>query len=487
MVMNMQNLAGVLTRLGLRSVRGAHDWGQHEPASHLVDGSVGDNDFNLLTSFSLLGLVSIGLICIVTSVLLSRFLEEHLLRRDAVVMQEFVERIAQHHDPRGYFTTTYSPKDDELNDFFKDIVHMPDVARINAYSRSGTVLWSSDSSLVGREFGTNDELKEALAGDLVYEKGKISKTEKAEHISFNRTVHWFVENYIPIRDPATDVIVGVVEIYRIPVALAKSIADGRKLVWSSIILGGIFLYLSLFWIVRRAHRLIHLQHQTLLGQTRLATIGEMASSVAHSIRNPIASIRTSAELALEDEQESATAESLRDIIGEVDRFDGWIRELLSFAKERGDPKAEADLAAVIADSVESFRTRAARQGVEILTAIQETLPVVSGEARLLVQVVNSLIANALDAMPQGGKLTLNAAHSGSSACLTISDNGFGIPSDKLEGLFDPLVSHKRGGLGIGLALARQIVERYQGRISIDSQQGLGTTVTIELPFGTSSE
>jgi two-component system sensor histidine kinase HydH len=248
-------------------------------------------------------------------------------------------------------------------------------------------------------------------------------------------------------------------------------------------LGGAFLYLTLFWIVWRAHRLIHVQQHTLLGQTRLATIGEMASSVAHSIRNPIASIRTSAELALEEEHQPETAEGLQDIIGEVDRFDGWIRELLAFANEDGDPEAEAELASVIGDSVDALVSRATRQGVAITTNLQDDLSPVSGEPRLLVQVINSLIANALDAMPQGGKLSIGTKDNNSFVQLAISDNGFGIPADKLDGLFEPLVSHKRGGLGIGLALARQIVERYQGTISIASKQGLGTTVTIELPRG----
>ena len=265
-----------------------------QPTRQAPSDEISHNDFNLLTSFSLLGLLSIAIICVVTSILLSRFLEEHLLRRDAVVMQEFIGRIAQHHDPYAYFSKAYSPEGEALNNFFNDIVHMPDVARINAYSRSGAIVWSSDKTLVGRKFGPNHELEAALDGKLVYEKGEISKTEKAEHIRFNRNLDWFVENYIPIGDPSAGQIVGVVEIYRIPMALAQSISDGRKLVWSSISLGGVFLYLTLFWIVRRAHRLIHAQQQTLLDQTRLATIGEMASSVAHSIRNPIASIRSSA-------------------------------------------------------------------------------------------------------------------------------------------------------------------------------------------------
>ena len=96
------------------------------------DRPITRRSFSLLGSFSVLGLVSIAIVSAATSYVLSNFLEEHLLRRDAVVMQEFVGRIAQHHDPRGYFTGSYSVAEEALNDFFEDISHMPDVARINA-------------------------------------------------------------------------------------------------------------------------------------------------------------------------------------------------------------------------------------------------------------------------------------------------------------------------------------------------------------------
>ena len=444
-------------------------------------GPFARRSFSLLGSFSFLGLVSIAIISAATSYVLSNFLEEHLLRRDAVVMEEFVARIAQHHDPRGYFASSYSAAGEALNDFFEDISHMPDVARINAYSGNGTVVWSSDPTLLGKQFEDNEELEEAFGGELVYEKGTVELGDKLEHIPFKQKIDWFVENYIPVADADSGEVLGVVEIYRIPEALHESIESGRRLVWVSVVAGGMFLYLTLFWIVRRAHRLIQNQQKALLGQTRLATIGEMASSVAHSIRNPIASIRSSAELALDGSQDPDINDSLEDIIGEVDRFDGWIRELLTFASEPGDPRGRAHLEEVVDASIGGLAHRASRQSVEIATRFPDGLPAVRGEPRLLVQVVTSLISNALDAMPQGGSLVIDASRAGGRVRLTFADTGFGIPADKLEGLFDPLTTYKQGGLGIGLALARQIVNRYQGDITLRSDPGIGTTVVIELP------
>ena len=438
--------------------------------------------FSLIGMFSLQGLIYIGLVSVVTSWLLAGFLEKHLLERDATVIRQFVERIAHHHDPRGYFSSSGNPADPELNEFFADIAHMPDVVRINAYDRNHVLFWSSDRRLQGKTFKNNPELAEALAGELVIKKGAVSNTEKSEHLGFNRNIDWFVENYLPIRDSETGSVLGVVEIYRIPHALDESIRQGRLLVWTSVVAGGVILYLSLFWIIRRAQRTIESQERTLIKQERLSTVGEMAWSVAHSIRNPIASMRSSAELALDGANNPEISNSLQEIIGEADRFDGWIRELLTFAGEPGDPGATAKIAEAIECAHQDNSQRAARQGVAVEIRSRQNLPDVRGEQHLLVQVLDSLIANALDAMPQGGKLVIDAATAGSAVRIVIADSGFGIPADKIDNLLDPLVGHTQGGQGIGLALVRQIVHHYAGSINLRSEPGQGTTVTVELPL-----
>lgn len=438
--------------------------------------------FNLISWFSVSGTLVIVLTSVIISYVLAAFLDEHLLRRDAVVMKDFVERIAQHHDPRGYFAQPYPGGGATLNDFFEDISHMPDVARINAFAPDGRVVWSSDAAMIGSRFPDNEELTEALTGELVYEKGWLDTVAKPEHLPFRQQVDWFVENYIPIRDNLGGQIVGVVEIYRIPAALSRSIEEGRRLVWTTVSAGGLLLFISLFWVVWRGQRLIRAQQSELVRHTRLAAIGEMASSVAHSIRNPIASIRSSAELALDSLQEADVAESLDDIISEVDRFDGWIRELLTFTSEAGDPDAVTELGSVVANSLAGFAKHASRNNVEIRNRVPTGLPLVRGDNALLTQVINSLAANSLDAMPHGGSLTIDAVTGNTSARISIVDSGFGIPPERLQGLFDPLVTHKNGGLGIGLALARQIIQRYGGSIDVSSAVGSGTTVVVELPF-----
>lgn len=441
------------------------------------------NNFNLLNWFSIYGLLVIVFISTCTSLLLSTFLEQHLITRDAKVLKDFVSKMSEHHDPLLYFSSSYARNGTQMNDFFADIEHMPDVARINAYNRDNIIVWSSDSAIIGQQFPGNHELEEALEGELVFEKGDISKLEKPEHLLLAAGLDWFVENYIPILDPSTKKVVGAVEIYRIPIELTKTISYGKKLIWISVSSGSLLLYIILFGVIRYGQQKIQDQQHILLGQTRVSTIGEMASSVAHSLRNPIASIRSSAELTLDESPSLEITENIEDIVREVDRFEGWIKELLTYTSESADPAASADISDVINTSLRSISERAKHIGIKVFKTLPDNGQTVRGDPGLLVQLFNSLISNALDAMPQGGQLIIEASNSGvgRETLITLTDTGFGIPADQLDTLFDPLAARKKGSLGIGLALARQIVQSYSGSIHINSTVGSGTKVTVILP------
>ncbi|MCF7993012.1 MAG: hypothetical protein K9M02_21450 [Thiohalocapsa sp.] len=439
--------------------------------------------FSLLKSFSVRALISIVLVWGATSLLVSRFVEYHLVARDALVLQQLVLEIARQHDPEGYFSGESSADTDALNAFFGELVHLPDVGRITAYAANGEPVHSTDSGVGPLAPASGQALALALTGRQAHEKGGLDDLDNAPLLEQTEGVDWLVRHYIPISDADTGQVFGVIELYRIPIALERSIREGRRLIWLCELGGGVFLYLMLFWIVRRAHRLIQQQQKSLLRQARLATIGEMASSVAHGIRNPVASIRSSAELALEEAPAKEVRDSLEDIVAEVERFDGWVRELLTFAGDSDDSDdsgSMSDPAQCIDAAAAAMDRRARNQSVHIMLRVASDLPRVRGDAPLLTQVLNSLLANALDAMPDGGELIVEAARRDTSVRLTVTDTGFGIPADKLEGLFEPLTTYKRGGIGIGLALARQVVERQGGRILLHSAPGVGTNVVLDL-------
>ena len=439
--------------------------------------------YNLLRSFSILSLLSIVAISATSATLLARFLRENLLQRDAVVTMEFVQSIAQAQNTSIYFTEQdYAKGKAQLTDFFTRIAHMPDVVRANVYSRQRTILWSNEEPMIGKHFvDDNPELDRALAGELALETGQVEHPVKTEHILFSPEINEFVENYIPIRDPRDGAVVGVVEIYKLPRVLMQTIARGARLVWLNALLGGLFIYGTLFWIVRRASLTIRRQQQALVEAEKWAAIGELAAAVTHSLRNPLAAIRSSAELAREEDS-ALIHEYMTDIITKVDDLEKWARELLIYFYQPDDAQKTTPVATILQSALDSFARRAQSQQVQVDMALPEPLPIVHGDPHLLVQVLNSLIANALEAMPNGGWLRISGEQRGDRFTLHLGDTGVGISPGQLTEAFKPLITHKPGGLGVGLALARRIARRYGGELELRSQEGQGTTALLWLPI-----
>jgi signal transduction histidine kinase len=283
-----------------------------------------------------------------------------------------------------------------------------------------------------------------------------------------------------MRDLKSKEVIGVVEVYRIPDALYHAIDAGTRLIWMIAIGAGAFLYLTLFWIVRRADQVIRSQQERLIESETMGALGEMASAVAHGIRNPLASIRSSAELWQEDAGDIGV-ESATDIISEVHRIELWIRELLTYSQPC-DYKAEAvDSRPLIEQCIAGFARETKRRQVTIESTLPNEFPKVQANASLLMQVLNNLISNALEAMPaEGGKIVIAGSTSAANkhVDIRISDTGSGIAPVDMGKIYQPFFTTKAKGLGVGLTLVRRIVKRFGGSIQIASTPGKGTVITL---------
>jgi hypothetical protein len=236
-----------------------------------------------------------------SAIILLRFLTTQILERDSVVAMQFIQSIIEIEQEYSEIDLLSPAAGDDpgVVELFLHIAHAPDVIRATVHAPDQTVIWSTDQKLIGQRFDDNEELRRALAGELVVELVDRKDSRKEEHSYLSDDVTAFVENYIPIRSVAHDEVVGVAEIYRTPSVLLEIIAQGRGLVWSMAAISGVFLFSALFWIVHRTSRVLRSQQERLVESETLGAIGEMASAVAHGIRNPLASIRSSAELSLE--------------------------------------------------------------------------------------------------------------------------------------------------------------------------------------------
>jgi signal transduction histidine kinase len=441
--------------------------------------------FNLTRRFLALSLLCIVLTSVGSAMLLSTFLTDNMLRRDAVIAQEFVNSIVRAEQAESLFTAEEpSAEPERFENLFKHIAAIPDTLRANLYANNRSIIWSSDSEFIGVEFRTNPELDEAFLGELVIEQGVVGEVEKAEQAFLEGEGAHFIENYIPVHAGDGSTVIGVVELYKTPSALLSAIHRGRQLVWFSAALGAVVLYFALFWIIKRASRVIEAQQRRLVASETLAVVGEMASAVAHGLRNPLASIRSSAELGLEEQPPAALRESLTDIVSQSDRLEGWIGEFLSNARPMTGEIGRVALGEMIGECVAGFDFQLERQGIELSVDLDEPLPPVSGSSTSLRQVLNSLLSNAIEAMPSGGKLEVSAYPSTPDRCVQVrvADSGHGMPKEQVEKLFQPFSTTKGTGLGVGLYLAKRIIERHRGTLELARPAGGGTLATIRLPI-----
>jgi two-component system, NtrC family, sensor histidine kinase HydH len=436
------------------------------------------NPFKLTRRFAILGLLLTVAVSVASSFFLSRFMVRNLLRQDATVSRDFVQSVVEVQQAWDYFSGRRAG-DTNLAEFFSRIAAMPHVVRTNVFSTERTIVWSSDPALIGKRFDRNPELEAALGGRL--EVSLDDQKSKPEHVALDgEHPKYVVENYLPVRRNGE--VIGVVEMYKSSRALFDSIDEGLQLIWLSGLGGGIFLYGVLVWVVLRAERIIRAQQASLVQHETLAALGTMASAVAHGIRNPLASIRSSAELNLDNES-APVREASEDIVDEVDRLERWVRDLLAYAvPEAGEPE-NVRVSQVLHDSLNAFEGVFAKRDIRVSSDALQSAAVVRGDHALLTQVFNCLLTNAMEAMPQGGELQLRTVPVGPGRLrVSISDTGHGFSASDLQNAFVPRRSTKRTGLGVGLPLSKRILERFGGSIELVSRATGGATVNVDLPI-----
>lgn len=439
--------------------------------------------FRLTRWFAALSAVVIGLLALANAGVIANFLTDQLIQREASLTRDFVQNVMVSDGSMDVLRHTDDP---ELRQRFEGSVlhltNMRDVLRINVYTADRRVLWSSDRQLIGQRFDANDELDEAMRGDLVVHAGRIGPDERAkpEYVGLAPGASFFVETYVPIVAPGGSTI-GVVELYKVPRALAEAIHDGQRRVALVALVGALVLFVSLWWLVARAERTLHAQRAQLIEAETLAAMGELATSVAHNIRNPLASIRSSAELAMESPAEHAE-DSARDILREVDRLSARITELLRVANQGAAEVQRVPLGPLLQGCVADHAPAFERRGQQLELDDGAGGATVLADANLLRQVVQSLLSNASEAMAAGGRCQVRLSGAGKGhVAVEVADTGAGIPPELLAQVFRPFFTTKPQGLGLGLPFARRFVERLGGRLELSSTPGQGTTVRIELP------
>jgi len=464
----------------------------------------------LLHQFAYLGLAVIGVITLVLSLTISDVLRRDLLEREWITTADYVRaQILSQLTPATLADPETAEAAERFERFFQQVASMPEVFRVKLYAADGTVLWSDETHEIGRRLGDNPHLDSALAGHTVVnmETGAGKAENAGERNVFGRVV----QVYVPITFPKASRVAGAVELYKMPQQVFASIRRSQVTAVATVLTCGVALYLSLFWIVRRAARRIDEQHRSLehrtkeLAQTneelvgvqgqlleaeRLAAIGEVVTAVAHGIRNPLANIRAAAQVASLGSGDGGSSapptRHLANIMAEVDRLESRLKELLQFARPADRQGAPLDLNALTREAAHMVAGKTAEAHVTLTQNLAPNLPLVSGNAMLLEQVVLSVLANAVEAIPGGGDIVLTTGatrmESGAPAVFVeVADSGVGIPEQELARLFTPFYTTKAQGTGLGLAIAKKFSEAHGGTITFSSRPGVGTTFRVTLP------
>ncbi len=225
--------------------------------------------------------------------------------------------------------------------------------------------------------------------------------------------------------------------------------------------------------------------QQLIHADRLATIGELAAGVAHELNEPLGSILGFAQLAKKCADLPGQAErDIEKIVTASLYAREVIKKLMVFARQMPSRKAEVDLNEVVEDTFFFLEGRCAKAGIEVVREPAPNLPGIIADPAQLKQILVNLIVNAIQAMPDGGTLTVSTQIGDASVLLIVQDTGAGMNEETLEKIFLPFFTTKDvdEGTGLGLAVVHGIVTSHGGSIDVESQPGHGTRFEIRLPM-----
>jgi signal transduction histidine kinase len=229
-------------------------------------------------------------------------------------------------------------------------------------------------------------------------------------------------------------------------------------------------------------------HRTQMSRAEhLATLGEMATGLAHEIRNPLAGIAGVIEIIGRDLPTTSPARAVvKDVRQEIARINHIVTDLLQTARPHPPRVHKSDLNTTIEHAVMLGRQQALAKSVEIALHKDASLPEVEHDSDQIHQVLLNLLLNSLQAIDENGKIAVTVKLQGNTAVVEVADNGRGIPADHLPNIFRPFYTTKGDGTGLGLSLARRIVEDHHGRIDVSSAVGQGTTFAVVLPLQTTA-
>ncbi|MFQ6609856.1 MAG: ATP-binding protein [Fidelibacterota bacterium] len=234
---------------------------------------------------------------------------------------------------------------------------------------------------------------------------------------------------------------------------------------------------------------LHQHEMNRAGQ--LASVGELAASVAHEIKNPIAGVKNALEIISEEYHDLKNSEILKEMFSQIDRIVKTIQDLMEFSSPVEPVFEPLNIHLTIEQAVSLYKKHFKKEGVKIISEFEKNLPDIYGDNTLLNQVFSNMLLNSFQAMQSKDVREIRIAthYDKDQQLITIEfeDSGVGIPDKSLQDIFKPFYTTKHKGTGLGLSLSHSIILLHNGKISVYSENGIGTKFIISFPSGSKSQ
>ena len=253
----------------------------------------------------------------------------------------------------------------------------------------------------------------------------------------------------------------------------------------------ILLYNVVAWVTgalveseRRQRAKLKETQEELIRANKFKIIGELASGMAHEIRNPLGSIQGALEILKEDyKPEDKKFEFLNILFKEIKRLNRVVTDFLSYARPTKPSLVNCDLNQLVQESLSIIQAEADKKKISLKTFLSPKIPPISADPSQIKQAFLNLLLNSLQAIENSGEISVTSKVEAENGLVLVEfkDNGKGISTENLEKVFVPFFTTKKEGVGLGLGIVERIIQNHNGKVTVESQEGKGTVFTIKLP------
>ncbi len=381
---------------------------------------------------------------------------------------------------------------ERMDKVVRSTLHSFKVDMVNIYDMNHIISYSFDQEKIGKENLGGASYDKALSGNPT---SKLIQRGNFWQLVLGYPQKSKIVTFAPLRaeKPLSTIsgpVLGVVEIIQDLSKDYKAIVrfQIRVILTCTAVMG--LLFLVLIFVVKRGESIIHHRNierirlkEQLNRAQRLSALGEMIAGISHEIRNPLGIIRSSAELLKKKMAAVDPSNAFPNIIvEEATRLNLIITDFLEYAKPKAPQMTVCRLQRILEKSIAFLSGQFQQTGHEIESSYEKDLPEIMMDFDMMHQAFLNILINAMQAMPEGGKIRIDARSNGDAAVISFEDEGKGIPESALAQVWDPFFTTKETGTGLGLGIVKNIVEAHGGSVDIRNGPQGGAVVTIRLPF-----